>query len=79
MYQCEKKKIIFNPIITNSNKIKIILLESNGKKKGKISIFKSGTAMFLGFKTLKAILEEYQKIRILLKNNGYKMVEINKN
>ena len=79
LYQSEKRKIIFNPIVTDSNKIKIILLESDGKKKGKISIFKSGTAMFLGFKTLKAILEEYQKITILLKNNGYKMNEINKN
>ena len=78
LYQSEKRKIIFNPVVTDSNKIKIILIENNGKKKGKISIFKSGTAMFLGFKTLKAILEEYQKITIVLKKNGYKMKEINK-
>lgn len=76
LYQGKNRKIIFNPIVTDSNKIKIILLESNGKKKGKISIFKSGTAMFLGFKTLKAILEEYGKITNILKNNGYKMVEV---
>jgi hypothetical protein len=79
LYQSEKRKIIFNPVVTDSNKIKIILLdEKSGKKKGKISIFKSGTAMFLGFKTLEAILEEYRKITHVLKKNGYKMVEIKK-
>lgn len=76
LYKSSERIILFNPVITDTNKIQIILLE-NGKKKGKISIFKSGTAMFLGFKTLAAILEEYGKIRAVLKENGYKMMAVN--
>lgn len=76
LYRTSERVILFNPIVSDCNKIRIIL-QDGGKKKGKISIFKSGTTMFLGFKTLAAILEEYEKIRLILKNNGYKMKSIN--
>lgn len=77
LYQGQGRKIIFDPILQDRNKICIILSNKTGDVRvGKISIFKSGTAMFLGFKKLATILTEYNLIKNTLKENGYKMQEV---
>jgi hypothetical protein len=42
LFSTETRKIIFNPIINDSNVLKILLFTTEGKKNGTISIFSSG-------------------------------------
>ena len=79
LYQSSDRRILFDPIVQDNNRIKIILISPNdrtGNGGGKISIFKSGTAMFLGFKRVKTIIEEYKLMKNILIENGYKMAEL---
>ena len=75
-YNTDLRKIVFNPVVTDSNKIQIVLLkvDGKGKKNGTITIYSSGTCMFMGFKSMKTILDEFHVIRKVLGGSGYTVV-----
>lgn len=71
LFTNETRKIVFNPIVTDSNIIKIFLFKNDGKKDGTISIFSSGTIMFMGFNRMKSIVQEYKLISRALEKQKY--------
>lgn len=76
-FNTETRKIIFNPIVTDTNRIQILLFSDDlvKKKIGTCCIYTSGTCMYLGFKRVATILQEYGLIARVLRENGYTIVE----